>query len=325
MSRSEPLPQPSSSTTSHHDNKPLPLSSSLSSLPSDDGHDYHLFPSQPCDLVLHCRKASFFVHRSVLQRHSAYFSAACEALQPSHHDPAPTNKDDTALSNKKRRKKRKTESTTTTASPFSSHLLSSSSAPSNEPSPSSACSHPSTIPCIHLPDQCGIDKASVEVFLSFLRHLYFPRHYRCPPLQPDQHVEEALDNTELTSSDSFPLSSPSSQSIDRYLLRHGAEYHSGLLSLFHYFDCQPVLQRCEQVIIADVARRVRFRYNRRRADKEWLWEDSEDEKEDDEDNKEGTEKVSEEMKEWDEEEEEDSEEEGPSGVFDEQGKVRVME
>lgn len=200
-------------------------------------------------------------------------------------------------------KKCKTESTTT--SPLSSSSPSSAAAPQNEPSSSSACSHSSTIPCIHLPRQCGIDGASVRVSLSFLRHLYFPRFYRYPPLRPNSEEdvvrEEMLADDELKISHTFPRSLPSPHILDEYADRHDADYRAGLLSLFLHFDCQRALRRCEQVIIADCARVSRY-VN----DDDWLSEGS-DEEEDEE------------------EKGEDDDVERPSRVLDEHGKVRVFD
>jgi hypothetical protein len=112
--------------------------------------------------------------------------------------------------------------------------------------------------------------------------------------------EYMMADDKLTISRTFPRSFPSPRSLDQYADRHDADYHTtGLLSLFRYFDCQRALQRCEQVIIADCARVDRYN-----DDDDYLSGDS-DEEED--------------------EEEKEGDEERPSHVFDEEGKVRVLD
>jgi hypothetical protein len=189
---------------------------------------FHLPPLSLSDFVVHYRNADFHVHQFVLYHHSAYFRTYFQTLQPLAQ----------VVTGKKR--KRCTVD------------LSSSDEDSRK------CSHLPLVRCIDVPDQCGIALPTIDardVFLLFLQHLYFSSTLHCPPFVPKPELRAAL-----TDSTRACIVFPTSPTTKEGLVEYNAPgsdgfllWYPSLLSLFHYFDCQQAMKRCEAVIVERVS------------------------------------------------------------------------
>ena len=92
--------------------------------------------------------------------------------------------------------------------------------------------------------------ASEAEFLLFLRHLYFSARLHMPPFIPKKELlndeYQLLDVGIPTCIQPRFVSAPITGNLSSYT--ETEEWSEGLLSLFHYFDCQSALDRCEAVI-----------------------------------------------------------------------------
>ena len=188
----------------------------------------HLPPLRLSDFVIHYRSADFHVHTFVLYHHSAYFRTYLDAMQPLI--PMVTGK--------------KRKSCTVDLSSLEER--------------DDKCSHSPLVRCIDLPDEFGIKSpvqgyASEDSFLLFLQHLYFSFTLHSPPFAPKPELRAALTETSPRCS-TFPASlSTAAELIQCSECEADDEgplyFREPLLSLFHYFDCQAALKKCEAVIL----------------------------------------------------------------------------
>ena len=174
-------------------------------------------PRKRCDFVIHYLDTVFLVHKLTLHLHSAYFRVLFDSLPPA-----------------------------TTSSDRSSD-----------------CRHPHVVHCVHIPTQqepISGGMITTDDFRLLLCHLYYPAHYRYPPLMPHDDVDVSDEQSfELHSVDYPPLVQAelrlhpeSGQGGGKPRTHHEPGkvlFAGGILALAHYFDCQRLLQRCEQVAL----------------------------------------------------------------------------
>jgi len=204
----------------------------FSSAPSTitDITDVYLPPRCDSNFALHYRGTQFHVHTTTLQHHSAYFRTLIDSLQPV----TGVVREMTIVEGRKRRKISACE-----VVPSSSYET-------------TTCRHSPLTHCVRLPDEVGIEGASVERFHLFLRHLYFSSTLLFPPFRPSEVILSSITDDTPTGT-TFPSSPPTVALMTSYALceNNVKLVSTALLSLFHYFDCRPALERCEQIMIAD--------------------------------------------------------------------------
>ena len=198
------------------------------SAPTTTREQFHLPPLRLSDFVIHYRNADFHVHQFVLHHHSAYFRTYLDALQP--------------LVPVVRGKKRKRCSVDM----------------SSLEERDGKCSHSPLVRCIELPDEFGIKSpvagyASENMFLLFLRYLYFCSILHSPPYSPKSDLLAALTDDTLTCT-VFPPSCVTKEELMKYtaidVSTNNLVFCEPLVSLFHYFDCREALKKCEAVVLA---------------------------------------------------------------------------
>ena len=220
--------------------------------PTPNRQQVHLPPHRSSDFVIHYRNTDYHCHSFVLQQHSAYFRTYFDALQPLTQVQAEEVEGEETKEeveedcggeddNPPRRKKRKFD--VRFQATFTRERT-------------SKCSHPPLVHCIDLPNRCGVFDADEANFLLFLRHLYFASTLHLPPFEPRPSMIDGL-SADTPISLSFPTSSTiSTEEVHSYARTSetGVSYKlvcDGLLCLFHYFECESALKRCEAVILAD--------------------------------------------------------------------------
>ena len=185
----------------------------------------HLPPLVDSNFVVHYRQTDFHVHSLVLLTQSTYFRSYLSTQPPLKE----VHTQDVGDKGKKRRRVTAFTAIETCAK----------------------CGPSSITRCIDLPDEFGIEPthdghANEDVFLLFLRYLYFSSVLHIPPFTPGAETLSALtDDTPVCLT--FPSTPVSEDDVDAYCEPEWG-WSEQLLSLFHYFDCQAVLRRCEAVI-----------------------------------------------------------------------------
>ena len=193
----------------------------------------YLPPLVDSNLVIHYRQTDFHVHSLVLLTQSTYFRSYLSAQPPLKE----VQVEEVGEEGKKRRRITTFTSLETCAK----------------------CGPSSITRCIDLPREFGIHPttdgfADETEFLLFLRHLYFASTHHLPPWVPKTALVSALtDDTPVCLT--FPSTPVSDADITAYAHTEdsGSQWSEQLLSLFHNFDCQAALRRCDAVL-ASMAR-----------------------------------------------------------------------
>ena len=220
----------------------------------------HLPPTRESNFVIHYQNTDYHSHTFVLQHHSVYFRNYFHALQPLREMKTTEVEEEVGVKDAEAGGKGKAEATLHREDFDQGHpkrrrvdeeaLRAFSASFTRERS--SKCQHSPLIPCIDLPDQCGVEEADEAEFLLFLRHLYFSSTFHLPPFDPKQSLVRCLtDETPVCLT--FPTLEVKKESVGRYAKRNKTALFvdEGLLSLFHYFLCKSALKRCEEVVLAD--------------------------------------------------------------------------
>ena len=188
----------------------------------------HLPPLVDSNFVVHYRETDFHVHTVVLVTQSAYFRNALGSQTLRE-----VRVEDVVEQGKKRRK----------VTAFTSLL------------PCAKCGPSSLVRCIDvLEEENAVAATAEEEFLLFLRHLYFSSTLHLPPWVPKAEIVSAL--TDATAfCPAFPSTSVDVDELESYAseAEDGTmKWSAPLLSLFHHFNCQAALRRCDAAIACQV-------------------------------------------------------------------------